>query len=304
MYSCKPLFLISIFLTILFGCGDQIDVLDKTTNTSWIQKKFQINYDGIKREYILYKPKSYSENSPLLFMLHGFGSNMNIILSYSKMNDLADKNGFMVCYPQGSTLWTGKTHWNANLEMSNVNDIEFLSFLALKIQEEYKTSLDNIFISGMSNGGFMSYTLGCEKSDIFKGVASITGTMSGYDWRNCSPSSRIPILQISGTSDNIVPWDGTMNPAYGWGGAPHILEVMGFWSDLNACSEEEVFNFPDVDKSDYSTVSLTKKKGGRFNNEVWFYKVSGGGHDWPGVWGNKDINASDEIWKFFKQHLK
>ena len=49
---------------------------------------------------------------------------------------------------------------------------------------------------------------------------------------------------------------------------------------------------------------LTNKKGGRFNNEVWFYKVSGGGHDWPGVWGNKDINASDEIWKFFKQHLK
>ena len=67
---------------------------------------------------------------------------------------------------------------------------------------------------------------------------------------------------MSGTSDTTVPWDGTMNTAYGWGGAPHILEVMEFWSDLNACVQDEVFNFPDIDTSDYSTVSLTKKKGG------------------------------------------
>ena len=155
----------------------------------------------------------------------------------------------------------------------------------------------------MSNGGFMSYTLGCEKSDIFKAVASITGTMSGYDWQNCSPAYKIPILQMSGTNDRTVPWDGSMNTALGWGGAPHILDVMEFWSDLNACTQDEIIDFPDIDKSDYSTVSLTKKKGGSYNNEVWFYKVEGGGHDWPGAWGNQDINASEEIWKFFKTHI-
>jgi polyhydroxybutyrate depolymerase len=79
---------------------------------------------------------------------------------------------------------------------------------------------------------------------------------------------------------------------------------MEFWSDLNACVQDEVFNFLDIDKTDYSTVYLTKKKGGSYNNEVWFYKVDGGGHDWPGSWGNGDINTSDEIWKFFKHHLK
>ena len=293
-----------LFLIVLIGCSDQDDELQPITQPDWTQKEFSINYGGLSRRYTLYKPKSYSENSPLLFMLHGFGSNMNNILAYSKMNDIADQNGFMVCYPQGTNLATGQTHWNANLQMSTVNDIDFLSFLALKIQEEFKTSVDNIFTSGMSNGGFMSYTLGCEKSDVFKAVASITGTMSGSDWTNCSPAYKIPILQMSGTADTTVPWDGTMNTAYGWGGAPHILEVMEFWSDLNACVQDEVFNFPDIDKTDYSTVSLTKKKGGSYNNEVWFYKVDGGGHDWPGSWGNGDINTSDEIWKFFKHHLK
>jgi polyhydroxybutyrate depolymerase len=295
---------IYLFLFILLGCSNQEDELEQIVPTTWTQKEFQTNYDGINRKYIIYKPKSYSENSPLVFILHGFGSNNKTILNYSQMNSIADQNGFMVCYPQGTVLPTGQTHWNANLQMSTVKDIDFLSFLALKIQEEYKTSLDNVFTAGMSNGGFMSYTLGCEKSDVFKAVASITGTMSGSDWNNCSPAYKIPILQMSGTSDTTVPWDGTMNTAYGWGGAPHILEVMEFWSDLNACVQDEVINFPDIDTSDYSTVSLTKKKGGSYNNEVWFYRVDGGGHDWPGAFGNKDINASDEIWKFFKQHLK
>jgi polyhydroxybutyrate depolymerase len=297
---------ITFFFLLFFSCSNQEDDLDIIVdNPSWTQKEFTTNYGGLNRKYILYKPKSYSENAPLVFVLHGFGSNNKTILNYSQMNSIADQNGFMVCYPLGSTEpITGQTHWNANLQTS-VNDIGFLSFLALKIQEEYKTSFDNVFTAGMSNGGFMSYTLGCEKSDIFKAVASITGTMSGYDWNNCSPAYKIPVLQMSGTSDTVVPWDGTMNvpewPA--WAGAPHILEVMEFWSDLNACTQDEIIDFPDIDKSDYSTVSLTKKKGGSYNNEVWFYKVEGGGHDWPGAWGNQDINASEEIWKFFKKHI-
>ena len=115
-----------LFLIVLIGCSDQDDELQPITQPDWTQKEFSINYGGLSRRYTLYKPKSYSENSPLLFMLHGFGSNMNNILAYSKMNDVADQNGFMICYPQGSMLATGQAHWNANLQMSTVNDIDFL----------------------------------------------------------------------------------------------------------------------------------------------------------------------------------
>lgn len=264
-----------------------------------------MNHEGLEREYILYKPKNFSENGPMVMMLHGYSSNNNNLLSYSKMNAIADQNGFMICYPQGAiTYLTNQSHWNANLQMSDVNDIDFLSDLVIEIQKQFKVSKENVFVAGMSNGGFMSYTLGCERSDIFKAVASVTGTMSGYDWENCSPEYKIPVMQISGTIDRTVPWDGTMNTAFGWGGAPHILDVMEFWSDLNACTKDELINIPDIDKSDNSTVSLTKKKGGSYNNEVWFYKIEGGGHDWPGAWGNKDIDASEEIWKFFDLHIK
>ena len=294
-----------IFLLFFYSCSNQEEDLDGLKNLTWTQKEFTMNHEGLEREYILYKPKNFSENGPLVMMLHGYSSNNNNLLSYSKMNAIADQNGFMICYPQGAiTYLTNQSHWNANLQMSDINDIDFLSDLVTEIQKQYKVSKENVFVAGMSNGGFMSYTLGCERSDIFKAVASVTGTMSGYDWENCSPEYKIPVMQISGTIDRTVPWDGTMNTAFGWGGAPHILEVMEFWSDLNACTKDELINFPDIDKSDNSTVSLTKKKGGSYNNEVWFYKIEGGGHDWPGAWGNKDIDASEEIWKFFDSHIK
>ena len=102
---------------MFFSCSNQEDDVDVIIDdTSWTQKEFTMNYDGLERVYILYKPKNFSENAPLVMMLHGYSSNRNNILSYSQMNSIADRNGFMVCYPQGSiTPLTGQTHWNANL---------------------------------------------------------------------------------------------------------------------------------------------------------------------------------------------
>ena len=300
MERISNLLLIIIFL---FGCSREEDQLNIEEN-DWTTKAFTFKFDGLDRSYVLHKPKNFDKNSPLVFMLHGFGSSSMNIMSYSQMNLIADQNGFMVCYPQGSRLETGQSHWNANLDMSSVNDIGFLSSLAKLIQKNYDVNPENTFVSGMSNGGFMSYTLACEKPDVFRAIASITGTMSGRDWQNCKPSFNIPIMQISGTEDKTVPWDGTMSTAYGWGGAPHIVKVVDFWAEKNGCNVDEKINFPDLDSSDKSTVSLVKKKGSPKNNEVWFYTVDGGGHDWPGSWGNRDVSATKEIWKFFNRHLK
>jgi len=299
----KNIFLV-FFSFFLLSCTTSDVEVDQISENSWTTKSFIYEFEGLNRRYILHRPKDLKDNSPLIFILHGFGSSATNIMSYSQMNLIADQNGFLVCYPQGSTLLTGQSHWNANLEMSTVNDIDFLSELSNQLSITYKTNEENTFVAGMSNGGFMSYTLGCNKSNVFKAIASVTGTMSGKDWKNCSPVNKIPVLQISGTDDTTVPWDGSMSTSYGWGGAPHIKKVVEFWGDLNQCDQVEEFDFPDIDNSDKSTVSLTKRKGSSDGNEVWFYTVKGGGHDWPGSWGNKDMSASEEIWKFFKNHLK
>ena len=126
-------YLILLFSVFLFiSCEKDDTSAESIIDNDWTTKQFTFEHDGLTRTYILHKPKDFIENSPLVFVLHGFGSSAMTIMSYSQMNTLADQNGFMVCYPQGSTLATGQTHWNANLEMSSINDIDFLTQLAKK----------------------------------------------------------------------------------------------------------------------------------------------------------------------------
>ena len=255
----KSKYLLFLLILISFSCEK------KTEENNFIPEitypyDFFINHNGINRLYTLYKPDNLKEKAPLVFVLHGYTSNSTNIMNYSKMNEIADQNGFMVCYPQGtSNAFTGQTHWNANLkEMSSIADSEFLTDLAKKLQAEFNLSEKNTFACGMSNGGFMSYTLGCERSDTFKAIASITGTMSGYDWNNCNPN-KVPVLQISGTNDMVVPMDGSMSSAGGWGGAPKIQDIMNYWGDINECTQTQTQNLPDSNKTDNSYVSIEKK---------------------------------------------
>ena len=300
----KIKFLLFLLILISFSCEKNMEENNSTIEITY-PYDFFFDHNGVNRLYTLYKPDNLKEKAPLVFVLHGYTSNSTNIMNYSKMNEIADQNGFMVCYPQGTTnIYTGQTHWNANLkEMSSVTDSEFLTDLAKKLQAEFNLSEKNTFACGMSNGGFMSYTLGCERSDTFKAIASITGTMSGYDWNNCNPN-KVPVLQISGTNDMVVPMDGSMSLAGGWGGAPKIQDIMNYWGDINECTQTQTQNLPDSNKTDNSYVSIEKKVDCFNNNQVWFYTVYGGAHTWPGAWGNMDINASEESWDFFNRYIE
>ena len=61
---------------------------------------------------------------------------------------------------------------------------------------------------------------------------------------------------------------------------------------------------PDPDKSDRSHIVADRYRNAATGHQVWFYRIVGGGHDWPGSSGNKDIAAAAEIWRFFSQYVK
>ena len=86
-----------------------------------------------------------------------------------------------------------------------------------------------------------------------------------------------------------------------------VETTISFWVDRNECSGSNVDTLPDVDKNDGSVVVTEKHIGGNNNNEVWFYKVINGDHEWPPGWpersGNGDLNTSEEIWKFFQHTI-
>ncbi len=124
--------------------------------------------------------------------------------------------------------------------------------------------------------------------------ASVTGSMTPPTYNECNPQHPTPVLQIHGTADAVVAYEG----APGW--SESIPDVLDYWSTYNNCNPTpSITPIPDIDTTDGTTVEHHVWAEGENGTTTEHFKVFGGGHDWPGAFGNMDILANVEIWKFF-----
>jgi len=264
------------------------------------------DHNGITREYIYYEPVDLNEQAPLVFVMHGYTGDANSIKNYSDMNDFADQYGFAVCYPRGTTDGGGNRFWNVGYafhQNQTVDDVGFLTELAQHLQLTHSLNPDYTFATGMSNGGEMCYMLACQSYNTFKAVAPVAGMILTDILNECADSPPIPMFEIHGSQDDVTPPSGDPNNNDGWGAYPSIPFTINYFSEKNECTTVVTETLPDTDFSDGSYVLSEKHLNGINNNEVWYYEVVGGGHDWPGAWGNMDINAGEEAWLFFQKYI-
>ena len=263
-----------------------------------------ITHDGIERAYILYIPANYSAQSPvpLVFNFHGYSSNAAQQVLYTGFNALADAEGFIVAYPEGTQDAAGNQHFNVGWGGSTVDDVGFTSALIDSLSAEYSIVQERIYSTGMSNGGFISYHLACNLSDRIAAIASVTGSMSSLTYNNCNPQRPVPIMEIHGTEDEVVPYDG------GTAFTTPIDNVISYWVNHNNCGTiPAIYDIPDTNTADSCTAQYYVYRDGDNGTNVELFKIEGGGHTWPdaiiniGV-TNRDINASQEIWKFFSKY--
>ena len=257
-----------------------------------------LDHDGLTREFVIHIPPGYSADTPvpLMFSLHGFTSNNDFNLLYTGFNSIADTANFIVVYPQGTLTAAGASHWNVGgfTSGSTTDDVGFFDALIDEISSNYSINPDRVYSTGMSNGGYMSFLLACQISSKIAAIASVTGSMTPTTYNECNPDHPTPVLQIHGTTDGTVSYEG------GAGWSESIPDVLDYWINHNNCDTEAVVtSFEDVDPSDGSTAEHYVWDSGDNGVTTEHIKVTGGGHDWPGAWGNMDINASIEVWKFF-----
>lgn len=269
------------------GSDDVIEAVVNPTGT------YTILHGGLSRTYHYYHPIDLPENSPLIFVLHGYAANAEDFMDWLPMHELADEHDFALVYPQGFDDNSGMTHWNADLTISNIDDVGFLKNLALHLQNTYKLNPERTFISGFSNGGFMSYEMIVKQPDIFKAAASIAGTMSGASWDNRTIAQPVPVLQLSGALDRTVPITGMNTTVGGWDGAPPIAEIMDFWAELNEADDQE---FIEMDQT-----KITKYINSTNGNEVWYYLLENLEHNIPRE-GNYNVDTPSLIWNFFNKY--
>ena len=253
------------------------------------------------REFFVYIPEKYSTGqkpAPLLLSLHGYTSTALTNLSYSGFQQLADEEGFLVVYPQGSILQTTQeTHWNVGgwTVGSETDDVLFIKELLNHLDQNLSIDRSRVYSTGMSNGGFMSYELACQLSDRIAAIASVTGTMTPQTYANCKPTRPVSVLQIHGLRDSVVPYrgNGIMTP---------IDQVMSYWASENNCAPgPEITQIADLTKDGFGG-NRKQFVGCDNNSAVELITLDAMDHDWPianRIYQSQDLDAASEIWGFF-----
>ena len=262
-----------------------------------------ITHGSLQREYILYVPYNYTPGTavPLILNFHGYGSNAFEQMNYGDFRPIADTAGFIIVHPMGTVDLLGGTHFNVGWGTSNVDDIGFTAALIDTLSTEYSIDQERIYSTGMSNGGFMSYQLACELSDRIAAIASVTGTMNVNQPSICSPTHPMPVMEIHGTADQTVPYDGNII----FGTTPAAI---AYWVSYDHCeTPPTITSIPDTDTADGCTAEHQVYLNGDNGSSVEHFKIIGGQHTWPGsnfggVGTNQDINACAEIWRFFSKY--
>ncbi|MDO9001617.1 MAG: T9SS type A sorting domain-containing protein [Bacteroidota bacterium] len=252
------------------------------------------------RKFRLYVPNIYtgSQAVPLILNLHGYTSNASQQQLYSNFMPIADTANFLVVHPDGKAP-NGSPYWNAGFGGTE-NDVLFMSDLIDSLKLNYNIDLNSVYSCGMSNGGIMSYYLACNLPNKIAAIASVTGSMLN-SWFTCAPTRPFPIMEIHGTNDATVPYNGS-------GTFAHIDSVVKKWRMHSNCNAAPItYSVPNINTSDNSYAVNYKYTNGTNGSTVELYKVFGGSHSWPGAFPfiantNQDFNASVEIWRFFRQY--
>ncbi len=259
-------------------------------------------HDGLTRSYTLYVPASYTPGTPAPIVLnfHGYTSTAFEQFYYGDFRAIADTAGFLIVVPMGTLDATGTTYWNSGWG-GTVDDIGFTSALIDEVAATYSVNLDRVYSTGMSNGGFMSYTLACSLSNRIAAIASVTGTMNEGQNQTCNAQHPTPVLEIHGTADATVPYNGNLF-------MEAIPNVLSYWVNFNNCNTTPVVtDVPNTNLTDGCTAVHYVYSGGTNGVDVEHYKIIDGGHTWPGSLftvgvTNYDFNASKKIWEFFMQY--
>jgi polyhydroxybutyrate depolymerase len=272
----------------------------------------KLMHDGLERSYILYVPASIKWNQPvsLVFLFHGGTGNAESAIRMSGFNKVADENGFLVAYPNGTSRVSSDIFltWNGGnccgfAQQKNVDDVGFVRAIISDLQSVAKIDSKRIYASGMSNGGILSQRLACEAADVFAAIAPVAGTLN---FSPCSPSQPISVIEFHGTDDQHIPYGGGFGPKSLVNvNFVSVMDSVGFWSSFNKCYlQPQTDSVGDIKHEVWS--------GCEESTSVELYTINGGGHAWPGGLAGRaeadqptqSISASQLIWRFFSAHPK
>src|SRR5262245_9207463 len=249
--------------------------------------RHEIRAGGRTRSYRLYAPPSLDESrpAPLVLAFHGGEGEAATIEPFLGFDALADREGFLVAYPDGVDK-----HWNDGRENKNfasfregVDDVAFVAALIDAIARQHPVDPRRVFATGISNGGIFSHYLAARLATRIAAIAPVAGGIAEPFRASFRPERPVSVLMMNGTEDPLMPYHG--------GGVRHgtngrvldTAEAARLWVAADGCAPPpKIEILPDTDPGDACRATRSTWTGGREKTEVVLYTLEGGGHTWPG----------------------
>jgi polyhydroxybutyrate depolymerase len=241
---------------------------------------------GRVRSYYAYLPRSYrpTRPMPLVIGLHGITGHGAEQAAFVDTPRYANAYGYIGVHPDGVSQ-----SWNAGeccgpARLAGVDDIAFLRDLIATAQSRWCVDPRRIYLVGFSNGGMMAHRVACELADQLTAFGTISGTRAVS---SCSPSRSLPTIHVHGTSDSVVPYNGSF-----FVGNRSVDETLNTWRSRNACASSEVRTL------DQGNVHCTRRRECGSGAHVELCRIDGGGHEWPRFPFNATTHVLDFLWTF------
>jgi polyhydroxybutyrate depolymerase len=279
------------------------------------ETRLTIDVSGRTRSFLLFQPSGLSGNEPLVIALHGrlgTGSGMEKLTHFEA---IAEREKFLLIYPDGV-----KKSWNDGrgtpAEKEGVDDVGFIRALIDSAVRHCSVDPKRVYVTGISNGGFMTMRLATELSDRIAAAAVVAATMDAGTAQAAARSHEQPVsvLIIHGTKDPLVPFGGGSVHSGAGGAILSHDSTVKWWAKMDGCREEPKLMFLEDTVIDGTAVSVTSYEGGASRTEVVGYSIENGGHTWPGGWQylpvfmvgktSRNLDASAVIWDFFQRHSR
>lgn len=279
-----------------------------------------LTVDGRARTYLVHLPTGYPHSQPaypVVVVLHGTLGTGEKVSGQTRFSELADREGFVVVYPDAVANWSDG-RGTSDAERAGVNDVAFFKALVAELLSRYRLDAKRIYVTGVSSGGIMAYRLGCEAAELFAALAPVIANVAEPLAGRCAPSKAVPLMAINGASDPLVPFEGGIccKTPRGGGEGGAVLSTQGslaIFARKNGCEATPIRERLPVLVNDGTEVEKRTYPGCESGAEVVSYAIVGGGHAWPpnppqapklaGL-SSKNIDATDVIWEFFKNHPK
>jgi polyhydroxybutyrate depolymerase len=253
-----------------------------------------------ERSYLLYIPEKARGVSavPVVVMFHGGLGKPENMPAITEFNPLADREGFAVVYPRGTSrvenvdMYT----WNGGLccgyaQETDVDDAGFVRVLLDDLSKAISVDPRRVFAAGFSNGAILTYRLACQLADRIAAIGPVSGTQNISE---CRPSRSVSVIHFHGTEDPMVPFAGGHGDGLSGTSFTSVAASVNFWVTADGCPATPSHHQNDSLIHDAYAPCAD-------GTAVELYAIVRGAHRWPGGDGNT-IDASSVMWEFFKAH--